>query len=248
LENIERGLGNESLVVSDELLQFLATYASGDARTALNSLELAVLVAKRRGSNELTEADIKQAVQQAVLKYDKDGEHHFNLISALHKSIRNSDADASLYWLARMLEAGEDPLYIARRLVRFASEDIGLASPQALPLAVAAMQAVELIGVPECKIALAQSVVYMATAPKSNSVYAAYNSAAKDALNTVQHPVPLHLRNAPTKLMKEIGYSAGYKYAHDYEEGKADMDCMPKELKGRKYYVPTKRGFEGKLP
>lgn len=247
LENKERGLGNESLVVSDELLQFLATYASGDARTALNSLELAVLVAKRRGSTELTEADIKQAVQQAVLKYDKDGEHHFNLISALHKSIRNSDVDASLYWLARMLEAGEDPLYIARRLVRFASEDIGLASPQALPLAVASMQAVELIGMPECKIALAQSVVYMATAPKSNSVYAAYNSAAKDALNTVQHPVPLHLRNAPTKLMKEIGYSTGYKYAHDYDEGKADMECMPKELKGRKYYVPTKRGFEGKL-
>lgn len=248
LENKERGLGNESLVVSDDLLSFLATYASGDARTALNSLELAVLVAKRRGATELSEADIKQAVQQAVLKYDKDGEHHFNLISALHKSIRNSDVDASLYWLARMLEAGEDPLYIARRLVRFASEDIGLAAPQALPQAVSAMQAVELIGMPECKIALAQSVVYMATAPKSNSVYAAYNSAAKDALNTVQHPVPLHLRNAPTKLMKEIGYSSGYKYAHNYEEGKADMECMPKELKGRKYYVPTKRGFEGKLP
>ncbi|MBX9879096.1 MAG: replication-associated recombination protein A [Candidatus Obscuribacterales bacterium] len=248
LEDKVRGLGNESLVVSDDLLSFLATYASGDARTALNSLELAVLVAKRRGANELSEADIKQAVQQAVLKYDKDGEHHFNLISALHKSIRNSDVDASLYWLARMLEAGEDPLYIARRLVRFASEDIGLAAPQALPQAVSAMQAVELIGMPECKIALAQSVVYMATAPKSNSVYAAYNSAAKDALNTVQHPVPLHLRNAPTKLMKEIGYSSGYKYAHDYEGGKADMDCMPKELKGRKYYVPTKRGFEGKLP
>ncbi len=248
LENKERGLGNESLVVSDELLQFLATYASGDARTALNSLELAVLVGKRRGAKELSESDIKQAVQQAVLKYDKDGEHHFNLISALHKSIRNSDVDASLYWLARMLEAGEDPLYIARRLVRFASEDIGLAAPQALAQAVAAMQAVELIGMPECKIALAQSVVYMATAPKSNSVYAAYNSAAKDALNTVQHPVPLHLRNAPTKLMKEIGYSSGYKYAHDYEEGKADMQCMPKELAGRKYYVPSKRGFEGKLP
>lgn len=248
LENKERGLGNESLVVSDDLLSFLATYASGDARTALNSLELAVLVARRREAKELSESDIQQAVQQAVLKYDKDGEHHFNLISALHKSIRNSDADASLYWLARMLEAGEDPLYIARRLVRFASEDIGLAAPQALAQAVAAMQAVELIGMPECKIALAQSVVYMATAPKSNSVYAAYNSAAKDALNTVQHPVPLHLRNAPTKLMKEIGYSSGYKYAHDYEEGKADMQCMPKELAGRKYYVPSKRGFEGKLP
>jgi len=247
LQDGERGLGRERLVASDDLLRFLAIYASGDARTALNSLELAAGRVKRRGGTDLTEEDLKQAVQQAVLKYDKSGENHFNLISALHKSLRNSDVDAGLYWLARMLEAGEDPLYIARRLVRFASEDVGLAAPQALQQSVAAMQAVELIGMPECKTALAQAVIYMAVAPKSNAVYKAYGAAQADALNTIQHPVPLHLRNAPTALMKEIGYSKGYKYAHDFEEGRADMDCLPEELKGKKYYQPTKRGFEGKL-
>ncbi|HEY9869621.1 MAG TPA: replication-associated recombination protein A [Candidatus Obscuribacterales bacterium] len=247
LSDKERGLGQQAIQAGDELLQFLAVYASGDARTALNSLELAAGRAKRRGEAELTEEDIRQAVQQAVLKYDKHGEHHFNLISALHKSIRNSDVDASLYWLARMLEAGEDPLYVARRLVRFASEDVGLAAPQALQQAVAAMQAVELIGLPECKVALAQATIYLALAPKSNAVYLAYGAAQQDALNTVQHPVPLNLRNAPTKLMKEIGYGKGYKYAHDFEQGRAEMDCLPEELKGRKYYRPTARGFEGKL-
>ncbi len=247
LHDNERGLGENKITVEDDYLNMLANLSSGDARSALNSLELAVMLAARQERKEVNENDIKQAVQKAMLKYDKDGENHYNLISALHKSIRNSDADASLYWLARMLEAGEDPIYVARRLVRFASEDIGLASPQALNQAVAAMQAVQLIGLPEGKLALAQVVVYMALSPKSNAVYVAYNQAAKDANNTFAHPVPLHLRNAPTKLMTEIGYGKGYKYAHDFADGKADMKCMPEELATRKYYNPTKRGFEGKL-
>lgn len=247
LSDGERGLGEAGVEASDKLLETLCVYASGDARTALNSLELAVMLAAKRGSKEISEKDVRQAVQQAVLKYDKGGEHHFNIISALHKSIRNSDVDAGLYWLARMLEAGEDPIYIARRLVRFASEDVGLAAPTALNQAVAAMQAVQLIGMPEGKIALAQAVVFLASAPKSNAVYMAYNEAAGDARNTIQHPVPMHLRNAPTRLMKDLGYSQGYKYAHNYEEGVADMQCLPDELKNRKYYKPTARGFEGKL-
>ncbi len=247
LRDNERGLGRLNIQADEDLLKSLAVYASGDARTALNSLELAAMLAARQKRSHLTDNDIRQAVQQAMLKYDKGGENHYNLISALHKSLRNSDVDASLYWLARMLEAGEDPIYVARRLVRFACEDVCLAAPNALPQAVAAMQAVELIGMPEGKLALAQCVVYLANAPKSNAVYAAYSSASSDALNTIQHPVPLHLRNAPTRLMKEIGYSKGYKYAHDFEEGKADMQCLPEELQGRKYYVPTRRGFEGKL-
>ena len=248
LTDSERGLGQLEMDVSDDVLNMLAIYASGDARTALNSLDLAVQVAVRKGKKTIHEDEVKQAVQTAVLKYDKDGENHYNLISALHKSIRNSDPQADLYWLARMLEAGEEPLYVARRLVRFASEDIGLAAPQALSQTVAAMQAVELIGMPECKIALAQSVVYMALAPKSNAVYAAYNEAAMDALNTVQHPVPLHLRNAPTRLMKDLDYGKDYKYAHDFEEGVAkDMQCLPDQLIDRKYYRPTARGFEGKI-
>lgn len=247
LSDTEFGLGNEKLEVTDELLKLLAVYSSGDARTALNSLELAALLASRKQKKQISENDIKQAVQQTILKYDKAGENHFNIISALHKSMRNSDSDASLYWLARMLEAGEDPLYIARRVVRFASEDIGLAAPQALPQAVASMQAVELIGMPEAKLALAQAVVYCALAPKSNSIYKGYSEAAGDALNTIAHPVPLHLRNAPTKLMKELGYSEGYKYAHNFEDAKTDMKCLPEELADRKYFVPTKRGFEGKI-
>lgn len=247
LADTERGLGGLSLTASDETLKLIAVYASGDARTALNSLEMAAGLAQKRGKSEIGEAEIRSAVQQAVLKYDKDGENHYNLISALHKSIRNSDVDASLYWLARMLEAGEEPMYVARRLVRFASEDIGLAAPQALTQSVAAMQAVELIGMPEAKIALAQAVIYMSLAPKSNAVYAAYNEAAEDALSTVQHPVPLHLRNAPTRLMKDIGYGKGYQYAHDFVEGKANMQCLPSELANRKYFKPTLRGFEGRL-
>jgi putative ATPase len=248
LENKERGLGDFAVKADDDVLALIAVYSSGDARSALNSLELAVQLASNKGLVELNAEDVKQAVQKACLKYDKDGENHYNLISALHKSIRNSDVQASVYWLARMLEAGEEPLYVARRLVRFASEDIGLAAPQALTQAVNAMQAVELIGMPECKIALAQAVVYMALAPKSNAVYAAYNLAKIDALNMVEHPVPLHLRNAPTRLMKELDYGKDYKYAHDFEEGKAkDMKCLPSEIEGRKYYTPTVRGFEGRI-
>lgn len=248
LQNNEVGLGELGISASKKSLETLSVYSSGDARTALNSIELACMLAKKAGRSELSEKDVKQAVQQAVLKYDKGGEEHFNLISALHKSIRNSDTDASLYWLARMLEAGEEPRYIARRLVRFASEDIGLAAPNALGQAVSAMQAVEFIGMPEGKLALAQCVVYLALAPKSNSIYKAYSTAAKDAANMMQHPVPMHLRNAPTKLMKDLGYSDGYKYAHNYEDGVADMECLPKQLKGKTYFKPGKRGFEGKLP
>jgi putative ATPase len=247
LEDRERGLASYELEIDDDNLALLSTYASGDARTALNSLELLAKLLRRQKKTVATEKDIREAVQQTILKYDKTGEHHYNLISALHKSIRNSDVNASLYWLARMLEAGEDPIYIARRLVRFASEDVGMAAPQALDQAVSAMHAVELIGMPEGKLALAQVVVYLAYAPKSNAVYMAYNAAARDALNSLQHPVPMHLRNAPTKLMKEVGYSKGYKYAHDYAEGKADMRCLPEELKNRVYYEPTERGFEGKF-
>ncbi|HEY9775067.1 MAG TPA: replication-associated recombination protein A [Planktothrix sp.] len=248
LTDKERGLGDSGIEADDEQLQVIATYSSGDARTALNTLEIATMLCQRRGATAINEKDVKSAVQQAVLRYDKGGENHYNLISALHKSMRNSDADASLYWLARMLEAGEDPIFVARRVVRFASEDIGLAAPAALQQAVAAMHAVELIGMPEGKLALAQAVVYMAMAPKSNSVYRAYGEAAGDAENTLQHPVPLHLRNAPTSLMKQIGYGKGYQYAHDYAEGKAQaMKCMPDELKDRHYYEPSNRGFEGKL-
>ncbi|MBY0551827.1 MAG: replication-associated recombination protein A [Candidatus Obscuribacterales bacterium] len=247
VDDQERGLGHTGLEIDDGVLRGIAVYSSGDARNALNSLELLAGVLKRRGLKIATEEHIKDAVQQAVLKYDKTGEHHYNLISALHKSIRNSDANAALYWLARMLEAGEDPIFIARRLVRFASEDIGLAHPQALEQTVAAMHAVQLIGVPECKLALAQAVVFMSYCPKSNSVYRAYEAAAIDAHNSLQHPVPLHLRNAPTSLMKDIGYGKGYKYAHDFNEGVADMRCLPEALEGVIYYEPTPRGFEGKL-
>jgi putative ATPase len=248
LTDEERGLKEYGIDVSDDQLRLLGTYASGDARIALNSLELACMLAKQSPEKTLSEKQIKDAIQQMILKYDKTGENHYNLISALHKSMRNSDVDASLYWLARMLEAGEDPLYVARRIVRFASEDIGLAVPQALPQAVAAMRTVELIGMPEAKLALAQAVIYLASAPKSNAVYQAYEAAATDALNMLQHPVPLHLRNAPTKLMKELGYAKGYKYAHNYQKGKAEeMNCLPDELQGVKYYTPTNRGFEGKI-
>jgi len=217
----------------------------GDARRALGALEIAASLAKKGGRIDLPMA--RKALSRKALLYDKSGEEHYNLISALHKSIRNSDADAGLYWLARMLEGGEDPLYVARRLVRFASEDVGLADPHALTLAMAAQQAVHFIGQPEGDLALAELVVYLAAAPKSNAAYVAWGEARKDALETRADPPPKSIRNAPTKMMKSLGYGEGYKYAHDEEEGVADMECLPDRLKGRVYYRPTARGREKDL-
>src|SRR6186997_1762880 len=223
-------------------------YANGDARAALNLLELSVAAAPDAEGERRVDAErVQQAIQRRALLYDKSGEEHYNLISALHKSMRNSDPDASVYWLARMVEAGEDPLYIARRLVRFASEDIGNADPQALTVAVAAKDAVHFIGMPEGNTALAQAAIYLSTAPKSNAVYEAYNRAAEDAGKDVAEPVPLHLRNAPTTLMKNLDYGKGYKYAHNEADAVADMSCLPPALEGRKYYEPTERGFEKEI-
>jgi putative ATPase len=242
----ERGLAGVSAEVDDAALGFLARASDGDARTALNVLELAVTTASLAddGRKRIALDDMRRAFARKALLYDRAGEEHFNVISALHKSIRNSDADAGLYWLARMIEAGEDPLYVARRLVRFASEDVGLADPQALLVALAAQQAVHFVGLPEGALALAQAVVYLAAAPKSNALYTAYSAAARDALETRADPVPLWIRNAPTPLMKQLGYGKGYRYAHDEEEGVSGMDCLPESLAGRKYYEPTKRGEE----
>lgn len=243
----KQGLASMNLEISDEQLQLIAIYSSGDARTALNTLEIAALSQSDTTNNShiITTEIIKNALQRATLRYDKTGEEHFNLISAFIKSIRNSDANAALYWLARMLEAGEDPKYVARRLVHHASEDIGLADPLALNQAVAAMQALEFIGLPEAKLALAQATIYLSLAPKSNSVLIAYLAAAKDALESEQEAVPLHLRNAPTSLMKNLGYGQNYQYAHDFETGQAtDMKCLPNKLKDRKYYIPSKHGWE----
>jgi putative ATPase len=246
LADAERGLGALSASVASEALDFLAAAADGDARTALNVLELAVSTAEpdAEGARTVDLPAMREAFARKALLYDRAGEEHFNLISALHKSVRNSDADASLYWLARMLEAGEDPLYVARRLVRFASEDVGLADPYALVLAMAAQQAVHFVGLPEGNLALAQLVVYLAAAPKSNALYTAYGEAARDALTTRAEPVPLWIRNAPTGLLKDLGYGRGYVYAHDQPEGVAAMDCLPEALAGRRYYQPTNRGQE----
>ena len=241
LADPERGLGSTGVAADDDALAAIARHASGDARVALNLLELAATLA---GSGRIDRELLARAIQKRALLYDKSGDEHFNLISALHKSLRNSDPDAGVYWLARMLEAGEEPLYIARRLVRFASEDVGNADPNALAVAVAAKEAVHFIGIPEGNTALAQAVTYLATAPKSNAVYAAYNRAAADAHEQVAEPVPLHLRNAPTRLMKEQGYGDGYAYAHDDPDGVTGMDCLPPALAGRRYYRPTTRGYE----
>jgi putative ATPase len=249
LADAERGLGSLRATVDDDALAFLAAASDGDARTALNVLEIAVTTAPpgEDGARRVDAEAMRAAFARKALLYDKAGEEHFNVISALHKSVRNSDADAGLYWLARMLEAGEDPLYVARRLVRFASEDVGLADPQALVLAMAAQQAVHFVGMPEGALALAQLVVYLAAAPKSNAVYVAYGEAAQDALETRAEPVPLWIRNAPTRLMKGLGYGRGYKYAHDEAEGVAAMDALPEALAGRRYYRPTERGSERDL-
>ena len=245
LADPERGLGGLNVTADDAALRFLADVTDGDARRALGALELAASMARRSGRIDLALA--RKALARKALAYDKSGEEHYNLISALHKSIRNSDADAALYWLARMIEGGEDPLYIARRLARFASEDVGLADPHALTLAMAAQQAVHFIGLPEGALALAELVVYLAAAPRSNAVYAAWNEARKDALETRADPPPAAILNAPTKLMKSLGYGDGYKYAHDEAEGVAAMECLPDRLKGRVYFHPTTRGREKDL-
>jgi putative ATPase len=246
----ERGLGAMDINVTDEALAAIARFANGDARSALNLLEFAAASAPidpETMVRQLGIAQLDQSIQRRALLYDKGGEEHYNLISALHKSMRNSDPDAAVYWVARMLEAGEDPLYIARRLIRFASEDIGNADPQALTVAVAAKDAAHFIGMPEGNTALAQAAIYLATAPKSNAVYMAYNAAAADAHEQAAEPVPLHLRNAPTKLMKQLEYGKGYEYAHNDRDAVTGMDCLPPSLAGKTYYEPTERGFEKEL-
>jgi putative ATPase len=254
LSDSERGLGQMHLEASDEALRKIAAYSSGDARSAYNVLEVAAslsaetrLAAPPAAIVKITEATIQEAVQKRVLLYDKGGEEHYNIISALHKSVRNSDPDAALYWLARMLEAGEDPLYIARRVVRMAVEDIGLAEPNALTLCMAARDAVDFIGMPEGNLALAQAVVYLSIAPKSNALYTAYSAVLQDVEQTAAEPVPLHLRNAPTSLMKGLGYGKDYQYAHDTENKVADMQCLPDSLRDRQYYHPTNEGVEKRI-
>ncbi|MEW5980793.1 MAG: replication-associated recombination protein A [Acidobacteriota bacterium] len=248
LADPERGLGALSLQVTPGALDAMANYANGDARVALNLLEFAALSAPIvDGVHVVDEGFLRQSIERRALLYDRAGEEHYNLISALHKSLRNSDPDAAVYWLARMLEAGEDPLYVARRLVRFASEDVGNADPQALQVAVAAKDAVHFIGMPEGNTALAQAATYLATAPKSNAVYSAYLRAADDAHHDKAEPVPLHLRNAPTRLMKDLAYGRGYEYAHDDRDAVTGMECLPPALRGRTYYEPTTRGFEKEL-
>jgi putative ATPase len=247
LEDKERGLGALEVTADDDALELIASYSSGDCRNAYNALEVAAQLAMEPDAAQAKHIDKKiagEAVQQRVLMYDKTGEEHYNLISALHKSVRNSDPDAALYWLARMFAGGEDPLYLARRIVRMAVEDIGLAAPEALNLCLSAKETVDFLGSPEGDLALAEAVVYLSLAPKSNSVYTAYGAVQREVEETRQDPVPLHLRNAPTKLMKELDYGKGYLYAHN-EEGKvADMDCLPDSLKGRSYYHPTQEGRE----
>ena len=243
LDDRERGLGALELTADDDALELIASYSSGDCRSAYNTLEVAAQLAQE-SANHIDKALATVAVQQRVLVYDKSGDEHYNLISALHKSVRNSDPDAALYWLARMFAAGEDPLYLARRVVRMAVEDIGLAAPEALNLTLSAKEAIDFLGSPEGDLALAEAVVYLCLAPKSNSVYTAYGAVQREVEETRQEPVPLHLRNAPTKLMKELDYGKGYRYAHN-EEGKvAEMDCLPDSLKGRSYYHPTQEGRE----
>ena len=243
----ERGFGRQKIEISDDIIETIANFANGDARSALSTLEMAVLNGETEGDTvRVTRETVEQCTSKKSLLYDKTGEEHYNLISALHKSMRNSDPDAAVYWLARMLEAGEDPLYVARRVTRFASEDVGLADPKALEIAVAAFQACHMIGMPECCVHLTQAVVYLSMAPKSNALYTAYESAKKDALTMLAEPVPLIIRNAPTRLMKELNYGKGYRYAHDYEEKLTDMQCLPDSLKDKEYYRPTEEGMESK--
>ena len=245
----EHGLGNEQFEASDDVLMRIASFANGDARSAYNTLELAArsAIRDRNGVLSITPLLLEDILQRKLLRYDKAGEEHFNLISALHKSVRNSDPDAALYWLTRMLESGEDALYLARRLVRMASEDIGLAEPGALAVTLAAKDAFDFLGAPDGHLALAQAAVYLSLAPKSNALYTAHGEAMEDVAKTEADPVPLHLRNAVTGLMKNVGYGEGYKYAHNFEEKVTDMTCLPDNLAGRTYYKPTDQGFEARL-
>lgn len=244
----ERGFGGQRIHIEEELVERIAVFANGDARAALSTLEMVVLNGETddSGAVTVTPETLEQCTSKRSLLYDKGGEEHYNLISALHKSMRNSDPDAAVYWLARMLEAGEDPLYVARRVVRFASEDVGLADPRALEVAVAAYQACHFIGMPECTVHLTQAVIYLSMAPKSNALYLAYDRARKDALEQLAEPVPLNIRNAPTRLMKELGYGAGYQYAHNAPDKLTDMQCLPDSLEGRAYYTPTEQGVEAR--
>lgn len=240
----DRGLGNWEVEFADEADDLIASLAGGDARSALNILEVAAAEARRRQDRKIVPDMVREAVQKRSLLYDKTGEEHFNLISALHKSLRDSDPDAGLYWMGRMLEGGEDPLYIARRLVRFASEDVGLASPRALEQALAAYQSCRFVGLPECALALAQAVVFLAVSPKSNSLYVAYGAVKDEIARTGHLPVPMHLRNAPTRFMKEVGYGKGYKYAHDYSDAIVDQEHLPEEIRGKRFYFPSELGYE----
>ena len=244
----ERGLARQGPEVADEALRLIARLANGDARSALNILELAVQLAPLAGGRRpVTEAGIREAAQRRTLLYDKRGEEHYNLISALHKSLRDSDPDAALYWMTRMLDSGEDPLYVARRLVRFASEDVGNADPRALTLTLAARDAYEFLGSPEGELALAQATLYLALAPKSNATYVAFNEARADVQERPAEPVPLHIRNAPTGLMRDLGYGRGYQYAHDAPEARVEQEHLPEALRGRRYYRPVERGLETEL-
>ncbi|MBQ1820198.1 MAG: replication-associated recombination protein A [Clostridia bacterium] len=243
-----KGFGEQKVEIADDVLRLIAVFANGDARTALSTLEMAILNGDYEyGVTTVTTDTVEQCTSKKSLLYDKSGEEHYNLISALHKSMRNSDPDAAVYWLARMLEAGEDPLFVARRVTRFASEDVGLADPRALELAVAAYQACHFIGMPECSVHLTQAVVYLSLAPKSNALYMAYETAKRDAITQLAEPVPLHIRNAVTKLMKDEGYGKGYQYAHDTAEKLTDMRCLPDSLNGRVYYEPTDQGLESRF-
>jgi putative ATPase len=260
LADKERGLGALKLTAKPEALARIAAYSSGDARAAYNVLEIAATLASATGAAELAaypsapvvggvidQTQVEDALQRRVLRYDKSGEEHYNLISALHKSVRNSDPDATLYWLVRMLESGEDPMYLARRIVRMAVEDISLADPHALEICIAARDALDFMGLPEGGLALAHAAVYLAIAPKSNALYMAYGAVKRDVEETAADPVPLHLRNAPTRLMKELGYGEGYKYAHNFEEKVTDMECLPENLKGKQWYFPTEEGVEKRI-
>ncbi len=244
----KRGFGNEKINMEDNFIRIIAEFANGDARTALSTLEMVILNGDVDDNGEITitKETLEQCISKKSLLYDKNGEEHYNIISALHKSMRNSDPDAAVYWLARMLEAGEDPLYVARRVTRFAAEDIGLADPHAMQIAVAAYQACHFIGMPECTVHLTEAVIYMSMAPKSNAMDVAYMLARRDAKEHIAEPVPLQIRNAPTKLMKELNYGKGYKFAHDYEEKMTSMQCLPDSLIGREYYKPTEQGMETK--